>query len=703
MAQETIDFGAYPNDPDSDAIRVAFQKTQNNFNELFSIQYQTGVSQVLEGAGISVNQNTGNVTITNRIANVTIQTDANFRIGVTTATSNTATINSGTTPFVLNLANTISTGNITATGVIQGTISANSNSQPNITTVGNLANLSVVGTIRSNSFVSNNVNALNFTATYMTSPGSNNQILLNNLGNIDATSNLTFTGNLLTVTGAISATGNITAQNFINSGNITAVGSITSNANITTAASISANGNITANNFFGRLANGTSNIRIPTANGVITFSSAGNANILVISGLGSNINGFLNVTGNADVDNLSAANVLATGNANVGNLFSSNVISAAGNVTGSNFLTNGLISATGNISANNITIGNVLSVIGNVIGNNIATTGNVSAVGTIYSNSSFATTGVISAGGNIIANNINTGIVSATGNVQALNLRTVGLVSATGNLTANTANLGNSVTANFFIGSGANLSNLAGGNVIGNVVAANVSYFANITNTNNANAINFITFVNTNTGNASFIADSNLNYNPNSGVLTSGALSIVANIAAGNIALTGGGNTANSFITVRNITTGANTTRGNITGNWILTQGSLLQSTYADLAEFYLADEHVESGTVVMFGGDHEIKICNEENSTKIAGVVSKEPAYVMNSLITGSHPTMIALQGRVPVKVTGKIEKGDMLVSAGNGCAMANPSPVVGSVLGKSLENFDGDYGIIEIAVGRL
>jgi hypothetical protein len=701
MAQETIDFGAYPNDPDSDAIRVAFQKTQNNFNELFSIQYQTGVSQLIEGAGISVNQNTGNVTVTNRIANITIQTDANLRIGVTTATSNTATINSGTTPFVLNLSNSISTGNITATGSIRGVIAATSNSQPNITTVGNLANLSVVGTIRSNSFVSNNVDALNFSATYMASPGSNNQILLNNLGNIDATSNLTFTGNLLTVTGAISATGNITGQNFINTGNISANGIISSNANITTTASISATGNITANNFFGRLANGTSNIRIPTANGVINFSSAGNANIVVISGLGSNVNGFLNVTGNADVDNLSTANISATGNANVGNVNTS-AISASGNVTGSNFLTSGLISATGNVTGNNVISATDISAIGNASAANLLTTGIVSAIGNVISLN--LSTGIVSATGNVQASNLRTtGSVSSTGNVQAGNLRTNGLISATGNLTANTANLGNSVTANFFIGSGNNLSNIQGLNVLGAVEEANVSYFANVTATNNANAVNYITFVNTTSGNASFVTDTDLTYNPNSGVFTSGALSVVANIAAGNIILTGGANTANSFIRTRNITTGANTTTGNITGNWALTTGSLLTATYADLAEFYAADQKIEPGTVVKFGGDYEITICDEQNSTKIAGVVSTEPAYVMNSMLKNGSPTMIALQGRVPVKVTGKIEKGDMLVSAGNGCAMANPSPIVGSVLGKSLENFDGEYGIIEVAVGRL
>lgn len=697
MAQEIIDFGSYPNDPDSDAIRVAFQKVQNNFNELFSVQYQTGVSQVLEGSGISVNQNTGNVTVTNRIATITIQTDANLRIGVTTATTNTATINSGTTPFVINLSNAISTGNITATGAIQGVISASSNSQPNITSVGNLGNLSVVGTIRSNSIVSNNVNALNFTATYMSSPGSNNQILLNSLGNIDATSNLTFNGNLLTVTGAISTTGNITAQNFVNSGNATITGNITANSNITCNLNISATGNVTAGNFVGRFANGTSNIQIATANGNISLGVAGVANVMRLSSTEVDINGILDVVGNANVGNLTSTSITTNGNANVGNLFSSSLVTATGNIVGSNFLTAGNISATGNLTTNNATIGNTLSIIGNVIGSNLLTAGNVSATGTISSNTSVLVNGTISASGNITSGNITTTIVTATGNVQASNLRTAGLISATGNLTANTANLGNSVTANFFIGSGANLSNIQGSNVVGDVVAANVSYFANITLTSNANALAYLPFVNTTAGNANLISDSSLTYNASSKVLSAPALSITGNIVAGNL------NVQTGTFTGRNLSTGANTTQGNITGNWILTAGSLLRATYADLAEYYAADSDILPGTVVEFGGIAEIRRCDTPMSTRVAGVVSTNPAYVMNSMIGADYPVQVALQGRVPVKVTGLISKGDMLVSAGNGLAKSESTPVTGSVLGKALQDFSGVEGIIEIAVGRL
>jgi hypothetical protein len=149
------------------------------------------------------------------------------------------------------------------------------------------------------------------------------------------------------------------------------------------------------------------------------------------------------------------------------------------------------------------------------------------------------------------------------------------------------------------------------------------------------------------------------------------------------------------------ITTGANTTAGTITGSWTLSTGSTLQSGYADLAEYYSADKQYEPGTVVEFGGDHEITIAGD-GSSRVAGVVSTDPAYVMNSHCAGEYPVAIALQGRVLVKVRGSIRKGDMLISGGGGYARPSNSPNMGTVLGKSLENFDG-IGIIEVAVSRI
>ena len=89
--------------------------------------------------------------------------------------------------------------------------------------------------------------------------------------------------------------------------------------------------------------------------------------------------------------------------------------------------------------------------------------------------------------------------------------------------------------------------------------------------------------------------------------------------------------------------------------------------------------------------------------SNKVAGVVSSEPAHVLNSAMKCDYPTIVALAGRVPCKVVGKVRKGDMMVSAGGGRAMSCAEPRIGTVIGKSLENFDGDIGVIEVAVGRF
>jgi hypothetical protein len=74
-----------------------------------------------------------------------------------------------------------------------------------------------------------------------------------------------------------------------------------------------------------------------------------------------------------------------------------------------------------------------------------------------------------------------------------------------------------------------------------------------------------------------------------------------------------------------------------------------------------------------------------------------------MNAGLTADYPVVVALTGRVPTSVTGNILKGDMMVSNGDGTARASAQPMIGTVIGKALEDFTGDAGIIEIVVGRL
>jgi len=130
--------------------------------------------------------------------------------------------------------------------------------------------------------------------------------------------------------------------------------------------------------------------------------------------------------------------------------------------------------------------------------------------------------------------------------------------------------------------------------------------------------------------------------------------------------------------------------------------GTATSARYADLAENYVADADYEEGTVLMLGGVHEVTLAIEE-TRKVIGVISKNPAHLMNAELEAEHVATVALQGRVPVRVKGKIAKGDMLVSAGDGYAKAHDDPRMGMVIGKSLEDFDGEEGMIEVVVGRM
>ena len=123
---------------------------------------------------------------------------------------------------------------------------------------------------------------------------------------------------------------------------------------------------------------------------------------------------------------------------------------------------------------------------------------------------------------------------------------------------------------------------------------------------------------------------------------------------------------------------------------------------YADLAEVYKADHEYESGTVVVFGGPKEITISQFANDTRIAGVVSTNPAYLMNDKSEG---VAVALVGKVPCKVEGMIEKGDLLTTSGNTAGYAKKAidPKLGSIIGKAMEDHrSSGTGTIYVSVGK-
>jgi hypothetical protein len=131
-------------------------------------------------------------------------------------------------------------------------------------------------------------------------------------------------------------------------------------------------------------------------------------------------------------------------------------------------------------------------------------------------------------------------------------------------------------------------------------------------------------------------------------------------------------------------------------------QGTASQVRYADLAERYHADAVYEVGTVLVLGGVNEVTTTNQFADTRVAGIVSTNPAYMMNSEAGNdeTHP-YIALKGRVPCKVTGYVEKGDLLVTSSTpGYATVAKAVHSGAVIGKALGSQSEGFGVIEVLV---
>ena len=117
----------------------------------------------------------------------------------------------------------------------------------------------------------------------------------------------------------------------------------------------------------------------------------------------------------------------------------------------------------------------------------------------------------------------------------------------------------------------------------------------------------------------------------------------------------------------------------------------------------YSADAVYAPGTVLSFGGSAEVTQSDKDADPTVAGVVSENPAYIMNAGLISQQAVALALTGRVKCQVQGTVQPGAMMVSAGNGRARAEVNPAMGTVIGKALEAFDGAEGTIEVVVGRL
>ena len=297
------------------------------------------------------------------------------------------------------------------------------------------------------------------------------------------------------------------------------------------------------------------------------------------------------------------------------------------------------------------------------------------------------------------------GSVQVTGNLQA------------NNISANNAITGNSITVAFAtVTANATIANAAitAGN-IGTLTTQAITTGANTTagsltgtwTANGGSSGNTLIVTNGNIVAVTGIKTDNYYYangspfNP-TGTYTNG--NVFDYLTGSNAVVQFTGNIAPTRVTTSIITTGANTTAGNITGNWTLTTGSRFNATYADLAERFEADKFYDAGTVVELGGEKEITAVQYELSEDVFGVVSDTAGYLMNAMAgdDNTHPP-VAVGGRVKVKVTGKVKKGQRLVSAGKGIARAaqRGEATAFNIIGRSLENkTTEDIGAVEAFV---
>ena len=166
-----------------------------------------------------------------------------------------------------------------------------------------------------------------------------------------------------------------------------------------------------------------------------------------------------------------------------------------------------------------------------------------------------------------------------------------------------------------------------------------------------------------------------------------------------------GGATISTTLTTQNHIPSANVTYnlGSSTAWWSTVYGKAVQAQYADLAECYTADADYLPGTVVVFGGDAEITTTVISHDSRVAGVISTDPAYLMNA----ENGLPVAMTGRVPCLVQGPVTKGQVLVTStteGVAQAIDNSQFVPGCVVGKALEAINTNtIETIEVVVGRF
>jgi len=707
MTRQVINVGVTANDGTGDGLRSAYIKCNDNFNELY-------------------NSSITPTTLTNGTSKIAVANNANVTITVA-GSANVVTFAGSTTAF---------TGDATISGDL--TI-ANSLSITQDVTIGD--QLIVAGTFGSN--VLPDTNNTRYLGNATLRFAQVNSVLMNASGNITSTANIAganiiasrdviIAGQHVT-TGNVTSAGNISGGNLLTGGRVVSTGNVVSSANISAVNIISTGtGNIIAGAFFKGDGGFLSNVT--AASNVAVTQIANGTTVVGISGAGGNVEitagGTLTAqTNGTNFDIIKPLTV--TGNITT---------NAAGNISGGNLLTTGRVVSTGNV----VSSGNVSGT--NFLGNGsfltgIATTSLTNGTSSVTVASGAATTVVVAGTTRLTINATGANVAgdfASTGDVRFLdgdNSHYVGFQAPTTVAT----NLVWTLPATDGTAGQALVTDASG-------VLSFAAAGATVTSDTATNTNFLVYFASTTTGALTAVKqDSGLTYNPNTGTLTSatfvGALtgnasgsaatlatpraialsgdvvgtadfdgsapiSIATTIQANSVALgtdttgnyvaagavsgvglSGSAGAEGATFTVTSNATSANTAStivardsfGNFSASVITATATAAR--YADLAEMYLSDHDYEPGTVITIGGVLEITACGLGDYP--AGVISTDPAYLMNSELTAGLP--VALVGRVPVRVFGSVMKGQKLYSDLMGRASKNAD---GSLVAISLED---------------
>ena len=631
-------------------------------------------------------------------------TGGNIATGGTVSSTGTATLGNVATGGTVSATGTITGGNV-ETG---GTVSATGTITSDVTITG--GNIATSGTVSSTG-----------TAT---------------LGNVETGGTVsatgTITGGNLATGGTMSSTGTATAGNLATGGTVSATGTITSDdtitgGNVATGGTVSAVGTITSDDTItgGNLATGGT----VSATGTITSADT-------ITGGNVATGGTVSATGTITSDDTitggnlaTGGTVSSTGTATLGNVATGGTISSTGTATLGNVDTGGTVSATGTITGGNVTTAGTSSL-GNIVisGDDITDVGGgVVTINSAAADVDFAISGDTTA--NIFFVDAGTETISigsatqTTGAVLSMNVATSFLapvgntaqrptVGVTGMLRFNTALNSMEVYDNAAwtpVGQ-QEITVITDDQFAGDDSTVAFTLSEESTTSGTIVAINGIQQIPTT---AYSVSGTTITFTeaPATGdvidcrvLTTTTTVTQITNSAQ--TAVLGTSQAGNPQVNITGdfvpTTTNGSQDIGSVTNPFGAIYGVASSAQYADLAENYAADAEYAPGTVVSFGGDAEVTSSTDADA-RVAGVVSTNPAYTMNSDLVADHVVTVAFTGRVPCKVTGTVRKGDLMVSAGNGLARAEANPAPGTIIGKALANHDGAEGTIEVVVGRF